>query len=508
MNYRILPKPHECFADCGCGAERLARAAFAELDVSNNVPSGPVPAMAHRLVDPRRRILLRGGTVLSMDATIGDYPRGDVLIEGSRIIEVGAGIEATAIEIDASDMIVLPGFCDPHIHCWQGALGRLIPNNTSTYNEECGIPVKAPHPTRSYQNVLHNVFAPIFRPEDMYVGTLLTLVGAMSGGITTVCDNAHNSRSPEHSDACVTALIDSGIRGIHAYGRPRTGTYGTQFPQDAYRLRKEYFSADDQLVGLRMYMLGRDPMAEFEQVVRIRQELDLWISFDSGLGEKPLDEFYRKGWFDGRETVNHGNFISADQRALIVAHGTQINVCPRIEAQFRFGHVPYQDWVDSGLKPAISNDDPATFAVNMFSEMQCLYAFQRAKALSGRLGTDQGPPALATLREMLEAATIRGAENCGLAHRVGSLTPGKQADIIMIDTRNEHLSPVNNAFCSTVQGATPHDVKMVMIGGRLVKWDGQMIGVDVPKITKAASASQAYLFEAARWPLHLVDVTD
>ncbi|MGB2201690.1 MAG: amidohydrolase family protein [Pseudooceanicola atlanticus] len=464
------------------------------------------PSSLHAKVDPSRRVLFRGGTVLSMDRAVGDYAVADVLVTGDTIVEVAPRIEAEATVIDASGMIVMPGFCDPHIHCWQGALGRLIPDNTSSWNEESGLDA-TPHKTRSYQYVLHQVFAPIYRPEDMYIGTLLTLLGAVSGGITTVCDNAHNSRTPDHSDACITALIDAGIRGVHAYGRPRSGEFRHAFPDDVRRLRNEYFASDDSRLRLRMYMLGRDPLDELEQVVKLRQELDLWISFDSGVGTLPLPMLYRDGWFDGRETINHGNFIDAEQRRLIVDHGTQVNVCPRIEAQFRFGHVPYQDWIDSGLKPAISNDDPATYAINMFSEMQCLYAFQRSKVLGDRVGLDQGPPHLATLREMLEAATIRGAENCGMSDIVGSLTPGKQADIILIDTRTPLLTPINNAFCTVAQGATPGDVNSVMIGGRFVKWNGQLIGYDEPRIFQAAETSREELFARAGWPLETIDVT-
>ena len=135
----------------------------------------------------------------------------------------------------------------------------------TTHEEDTGIAIAAPHPTRSYQNVLHNIFAPAYRPEDMYIGTLATLLGALSGGITTVCDNAHNSRTPAHSDACIEALFDSGVRGIHAYGRPRSGRWDGQFPEDAYRLRRTYFPGEDGLHSMRMYMLGRDPLEEFER---------------------------------------------------------------------------------------------------------------------------------------------------------------------------------------------------------------------------------------------------
>lgn len=509
MDYRIGRIRHVCGPACAHGANKLVSAAFEEFDAPISAQTKPLGReLASSHVDPGRKILLRGGTILSMDRQIGDFARGDILVEGSRIAAVEARIDAEATVIDASGMIVLPGFCDPHIHCWQGALGRLIPNNTSSTDEESGRPVDFQHPTRSYQNVLHKIFAPAYRPDDMYVGTLLTLMGAISGGITTVCDNAHNSRTPEHSDACIAAMFDSGIRGIHAYGRPRFGSWTSVFADEAARIKRQYFSADDQHVGMRLYMLGRDPIDELDIAVRARQELGLWLSFESGFGGKDMSKLYADGWFDGRETINHGHYISADERSVIAAHGSKVNVCPRIEAQFRFGNLPYQEWVESGLKPALSNDDPATYAINTFSEMQCLYAFQRSRVLASRVGAYQGSPALATLRDMLEAATIRGAENCGLDHKVGSLTPGKQADIILIDTDKPHLSPMNNALCTAVQGASVGDVSIVMIGGRIMKWDGRLVGVDFPRIKAAAEKSRDRLFEAVGWPLGRIDTTD
>lgn len=514
MTHRILPFHHVCTDHCNHAASSLAAAV-----------TGPAvePAAGHRSPPPtpgldrdgvldlarnRRRLLIKGGTIISMDPAVGDFAEGDLLIEDGRIVHIAPTIEATATTIDAAGHIVIPGFCDPHIHAWQGALGRLIPNNVTTHEEDTGVATALAHPTRSYQHVLHTVFAPVYRPEDCYIGTLVTLLGALSGGITTVCDNAHNSRTPAHADACVEALLDSGVRGIHAYGRPRTGRWEAGFPEDAHRLRSRYFSSGDGLHSMRLYMLGRDPDEELERAIAVRRDLDLWISFDSGLHLKPVVQLYADGRFDGRETINHGSFFSSEQKKAVVGAGATVNVCPRIEAQFRYGDIPYQEWIDAGLKPAISNDDPATYAINMFSEMQCLYAFQRSRVLKDRLDGHTALPALATVRDMLEAATIRGAENCGLDHKVGSLTPGKRADIVLIDTDNVMLHPINNAVCTTVQGANVDHVKTVFVDGRLVKWQGKLVGTDFPRIRQAVDASRAHLVRAAGWPLDQIDFTD
>lgn len=514
MTYRILPTHHICSDHCNHAAASLvAGITGASSGTAADALRQPsLPALSAedvaRLNRGSPRILIKGGTIISMDPAVGDFAEGDLLMEGGRILEIAPRIEATAVTIDATGHIVLPGFCDPHIHAWQGALGRLIPNNVTTHEEDRGIATPQAHPTRSYQHVLHNIFAPVYRPEDCYAGTLVTLLGALNGGITTVCDNAHNSRTPAHSDACIEALFDSGVRGVHAYGRPRSGVWDAQFPADTYRLRKTYFSSDDGLHSLRMYMLGRDPDAEFDAVIAVRRDLDLWISFDSGLHLKPVAEMYADGRFDGRETINHGSFFTAEQKKAIIGAGAQVNVCPRIEAQFRYGDVPYQEWIDAGLDPAISNDDPATYAINMFSEMQCLYAFQRARVLKDRLDGNLNVPRLATLRDMLEAATIRGARNCGLDHLVGSLAPGKRADVILIDTDAPHLFPINNAVCTAVQGASVDQVKTVFVDGQLVKWQGRLVGVDFARVRQAVAQSQDYLFRATDWPLDRIDLTD
>jgi cytosine/adenosine deaminase-related metal-dependent hydrolase len=311
-----------------------------------------------------------------------------------------------------------------------------------------------------------------------------------------------------HSDASIHALRDSGIRGIHAYGRPRFGDWDRQFPDDAHRLRTQYFASDDQLTTFRLFMLGRDPYEELQHVLKVRRELDCWITFDSGIGVHPLVELYASGALDGRETINHGTYISRAKMDAVVAHGATVNVCPRIESQFRFGDIPYQAWLDAGLKPAISNDDPATYAIDMFHEMQTLYAFQRARAHQSVIRREPDAPRLATVRDMLEAATVRGAQNCNLFHKVGSLTPGKQADIAMINTDDVHLFPRHNAICTVVEGANVNSVDTVFIDGRIRKWRGKLVGVDFKRLRAAVEASRDYLFDAVPWPHEAIDLTD
>lgn len=189
--------------------------------------------------DPRQRMLLRGGTIISLDPQIGNLATGDVLIEGKRIAAIGPNLSAGGAQvIDVANRILIPGFVDCHRHSWEGQLRRINPN-AQTLAE--------------YANATHLSFATRYRPQDHYVGGLLTALGCIDSGITCVIDNSHNSRSAAHSDAAVEALMDSGIRAVHASGAPQAGTWDQQWPGDLTRLKDKYFRSDDQLVTLRMF---------------------------------------------------------------------------------------------------------------------------------------------------------------------------------------------------------------------------------------------------------------
>src|SRR5262249_7875904 len=184
-------------------------------------------------------VLLRGGTIVSMDPKVGDFAKGDVLIQGKKIISVAAQVQtpARAEVIDATNTIIIPGFVDAHRHSWEGQLRRIIPNGAIA----------------AYMATTHQGFARYYRPHDMYVGNLITALGCIDAGITFIIDNSHNSRSAAHSDAAIQALLDSGIRAVHASGAPQNGDWDKQWPQDLARIQKRFFTSDDQLLTLRMF---------------------------------------------------------------------------------------------------------------------------------------------------------------------------------------------------------------------------------------------------------------
>jgi cytosine/adenosine deaminase-related metal-dependent hydrolase len=197
-----------------------------------------------------RPILIKGGCVLTLDRAVGDFEQADVLVEGGKILAVQANISAPNAEvIDASRMIAMPGFVDTHRHMWQGILRNVLPDGSLD----------------DYRAVVQRTFGAKYTPDDVYAGDLFSALGAVDSGVTCVLDWSHIHNTPDHTDAAIKALAESGVRAVFAYGNPQneTGRYwemkGHKFPEDIARLRKQYFSSEDQLLTLYMAAPSASP---------------------------------------------------------------------------------------------------------------------------------------------------------------------------------------------------------------------------------------------------------
>src|SRR4029453_7120121 len=263
----------------------------------------------------------------------------DVLIDGKKIVGVGAQVKAPAQAqvIDPTNTILIPGFVDAHRHSWEGQLRRIIPDGA----------------INDYMATTHNGFARYYRPDDIYVGNLITALGCIDAGITCIIDNSHNSRSAAHSDAAVQALIDSGIRGVHASGAPQTGDWDKQWPQDLARLQKKFFASTDQLVTLRMYTgLNRENVA-------FARRLGIRITTESVGEGKDIESFASEKLLRSDLTFNHCNGWSDAVWQLVRDSGATVNVCPRSDSQYALGEgIPaFQKALDHGIRPAFSIDN-------------------------------------------------------------------------------------------------------------------------------------------------------
>jgi len=444
--------------------------------------SGTLNRLARRNPDPNHRILLKGGTIISMDPSTGDFEKGDLLIQGKKIISVGPEIKAPAQAqvIDASNTILLPGFVDSHRHAWEGQLRRIIPNATTL---------------AEYMGATHQFFALHYRPHDMYVGNLLSALGCIDAGITCIIDNSNNARSPEHSDAAIEALLDSGIRAIHASGGAQAGEWNRQWPQDLVRLKKKYFNADDQLLTLGVFTLGPDRTSwtlARQLGIRICSEFD-------GRFAKQMDEFSKDGLLGADNNYNHVFGLSDITWQQIRDSGGTVNVCPRSDAQYALGQGTsgFQKALDHGAQPGFSVDNEVSYGTDMFTEMHVAFSTQRALAANHKFDGDAQVPAPVNVRTILECATIHGAACAGLAGKCGALKPGMEADVIMLRTDDINLYPSNNAVGTVVLAADIRNIDTVIIGGQIRKFQGKLVGVDMPKLRQLVDQSREYLFAKA-----------
>jgi cytosine/adenosine deaminase-related metal-dependent hydrolase len=431
-------------------------------------------------VDSRKRLLIKGGTILSMDADVGDFAEGDILVEGTKIAAVGRDLRVDDAEvIDAAAMIVMPGFVDAHRHAWQGTLRRLMPNVDNLDD---------------YVNATHYALAKHYRPHDMYLGNLLTALSCLDAGTTTIVDASHNARSPEHSDASIDALEKAGVRALHMVGRPLAGDWAEHWPQDLGRLQAARFRSNDQLVTLGLFSVP-DPQS---WCVARRLGLPILTEFLGAGMATMLDGLAEKRLLGPDNIFNHCTDLPGAAWRILRDAGVNITVDPRSDAQYALegGVFAYQAAIEHGMKPGIGTDLETAYGGDMFTEMRVAFTLQRAIAQTRRHAGDVQAPAPVGVQEILEAATIDGARCAGLEAKTGSLTPGKQADLIMIRTDDVNLFPANNAVGTVVHAADRSNVDTVLVSGQVRKSRGRLVDVDMVKVRHEVEESLAHLFAA------------
>lgn len=427
-----------------------------------------------------QRTLFKGGIVLTLDDAVPNLSCGDVLVEGDRIAAVGENLLAdNAQVIDAQGHIVMPGLVDAHRHMWLGVMRRLMPDVDDLF---------------AYIDVVAETLGAHYRPLDMYLSTKLTAVAALDAGITTVIDACHSSRSPAHTDAALDALQESGIRALHMVGAAMDKQAScSHLPGDLARLAKQWNHANSRVqVGL----FGQLNLAWW----RVARELDMRIltEFIGDLATLP-EAFAEPGVLGSHNIFNHCTRIPQETWQLLAKAGVNITVNPRSDALFGFDDdtFAWQQAVDHGLTPALGVDLDTAFGSDMFGEMQALFNQQRAAMRYRRFRGESDVAAPISVQAVLQAATVNGARAAGLADQVGTLTPGKQADIIMLRTRGAGVFPLTSVTGTVVQAIERADVDTVMVAGQLRKRQGQLLGIDLDQLHNEITASRDYLFGAS-----------
>jgi 5-methylthioadenosine/S-adenosylhomocysteine deaminase len=417
--------------------------------------------------------LVRGGTVISVDPAIGDLARGDVLVEDGRIRAVAERIDAPDAEVlDATGMLVLPGFVDSHRHTWQAVFRGIGADWTF----------------REYGAAIHGTLRRHYRPEDVHVGTLLGRLEALHSGITTLLDWCHCADTPAHADAGLDALRGAPGRSVFCYG----AGMGTDDPAVAELTRMRESIPDDagrvtMAVGLRGPQMTSMETAVAD--VATARDLGLRVSLHLHVGphgpqaRRLVAGMHERGLLDDRTTVLHGNGLDDDELAMLADAGCSVSVSPDVELKMGFGWPMTGRLLDAGIRPTLSIDDCPTAGGDMFSTMRTALAVQRG------LDVAQGRPLTLTSRDVLEFATVRGARALGLD--VGSITPGKQADLVLLRTDDLTLFPANHPVGAVVSAGHPGLVDTVLVAGEVVKRHGVLVDVDLDDLRERALRSRA-----------------
>lgn len=431
-----------------------------------------------------------------MDPVIGDLEKGDILVEGDRISAVAPSIEiADAERIDARNMIVLPGFVDTHRHTWQSCLRhRYADVDPQVYFEDVLGPVGGR-----------------YRPEDVYVGTLLGAVSALEGGITTMLDWSQAQNSPEHSDASIKALEDAGIRAVFAHGWPlgQGTTWSVEsrrgHPRDIVRIRERYFSSADQLLTLAM--AGRGPEMAHRDAwlddLRLARALGIRTSIHMGAYTRNsqvrgIAQMHEAGVLGADMTFVHCCFSGEDEARMMADAGVSASLGVHCELNAQgMGDLALDKLLAAGVRPSLSGDTETKCSGDMFTQMRHAFAYYRSWMGGGHSRVKNAPETI-SLRDVLEFATMAGARANGLEHKIGSLTPGKQADIILVRADDLNLVPVTDPAAATVLAAHPGNVDSVFVAGRAAKRRGKMLDVDLPRLRSRIRMSQRYILAGSQ----------
>jgi 5-methylthioadenosine/S-adenosylhomocysteine deaminase len=434
---------------------------------------------SHHSLPERGEFIVRGGYILTMDPEIGEIPDGDVHVKNGLILGVAKRIDAPNAEVlDARRMIVLPGMVDTHWHMW-----------TTFLRSMCGH-----HPEQGYFP-LTTRYGQAMQPVDMYRSTLLAAAEAIYSGITTVADNCHNVRSHEHAAEDVRALQDAGLRGIWYYGpyrgMPAERSLDLNDVEGFHRNWAPY--ANDGLLTLGMMWTGVPPengyagaskragMARKEFEMAREWGLPMCVHLASREDGPPGQVEAQKEYFGKDVLLIHMLGTSPREMKIVAAAGSPISVAPGSELRIGFGLTKACEFLEAGITVGVSVDTvPLTGNAHMFGILKLLRNAENAKAMDEFKLSGQ---------RALEMGTIDGARALGMDHLIGSLTPGKRADLIAVSTDVVTMGVFTDPARMIVEAAEPANVDTVMVDGRILKRGGKLTGLSTSHVIAEACAS-------------------
>jgi 5-methylthioadenosine/S-adenosylhomocysteine deaminase len=443
----------------------------------------PLPDPGAQKINAARRYVVKNAILLTLDKSLGDFETGDMLVERGTIKAIGRDIaaEPDTLVIDGTNRIVIPGFVDTHSHSYQGLLRGLLPNG-----------VVLPDYDRDIQK---NITAH-YTARDAYNGVLITMLGFLDLGTTCVIDISQVAHSREHLERNIQAIKDAEIRAMFAMSRgigPQA-----QYPDGMKYLLPEHFASADQL--LTPALATSVDKETFEAARRYGLPAVLHIRVNSA----PLLALSKAGVLKDGDVFVHCTHLNKDAWSVIRDTGGRTSHSPVVEMAMGHGYPAIQDALDAGVKPSFSCDHAATVGMDMFGMMRTAFNLQRLAIQQRQRNGEKETPPLLTCREVLEFATLQGARCAGLDHKIGSLTPGKEADFVMLRADDLSIWPLNNAYSAVVNLMSAGHIEGVFVSGKPRKWKGELVGVDKQKVLRSVMQSRADVLRKADFKMNLL----
>jgi cytosine/adenosine deaminase-related metal-dependent hydrolase len=430
----------------------------------------------------RGEFVIRGARVLSMDDAVGDFASGDVHVRDGAIVAVAASVNAPGAQvIDGKGMICMPGFVDTHWHHWTSFLRPLM---------------RADDPKATYFPVTAAV-GRHYTPDDSYHSNRLGLAEAISAGVTTTHNWAHNVRSPAHADAEVKAMRDSGIRGLFAYG-PAQGMSNEQPMDLADMARLKRDVGKDPMLAVGMCSRNIDgnntsrgaidaAMAKKEWTAA--REMGLPITLHTS-GSASIQLLAENNLLGPDVQLVHPLNTNQKDWDVLAKHKVRYSVSPSGEAG-RPGEMQFPELIQAGVLVSMSIDNVTADRCDCFNCMRIMQTINRHRT---------GGKIKITTKHLVQIATIEGAKDLGIADRTGSLTPGKRADLILVRTDSPNMRPLGDAYDALVQQAQSSNVDTTIVDGRILYRQGKFTALDYEKVLADATSALAGLTAKAKWP--------
>jgi cytosine/adenosine deaminase-related metal-dependent hydrolase len=436
-----------------------------------------------------QRTLIKGAAIITMDAQ-GDLPQGDVLVTGETLTEIAPVIHADdAAVVDGTGFIIIPGLINAHMHTWQTALRGLAANWT----------------LMEYFQKMHAGLATVFTPQDLHIATLVGALNQINCGTTTLADWCHNNPTPEHNDAAISGLLESGLRAAFFHGTAKPDPKPGQTPfwevphprAEVERLLKAH--QGQSLLSVQAAVLGPHystldvAMHDFAMA----KDLGLIASLHQGGGPARTPDGWEKleaaGLLGDNINIVHGHALSDEQLERFCDLGMSFSAAAENEMTQGHGFPITGRLKAIGKAPSLGVDLESVLSGDMLTQARVALGIQRSLDNFAFRNAHGGipPTSTVTTREALSWVTLEGARMLKQLHRIGSLAAGKQADLVMIKASDLNMQPVHDAVSTVVMQTSLANIDSVMVAGQWKKRHGQLLGVDLlPKLAALKASGQ------------------